>query len=120
MRIWTIVFAVIFAFVYHMDVRRIYSQLSTDPALRASVSSVSADLIKTYTEVDAKAPTAASAGTVTSPPDASGKSAPSAIPQNQQTPTLDEQTAKLSKSYTKVHDELSALDMNLLSVPDDW
>ena len=120
MRIWTIVFAVIFAFVYHMDVRRIYSQLSTDPALRASVSSISSDLIKTYTEVAPKAPNATGAGANAPAPDASGAPAPGGTTPNQQTLNLEEETAKLSKAYTDVRDKLSALDMDLLSVPQPW
>ena len=52
MRIWTIIFSLIFAFVYHMDAKRLYSRLSTDPALRASLTNVSDDLLKTYSSTE--------------------------------------------------------------------
>jgi hypothetical protein len=100
MRIWTIIFAFIFAFVYHMDARKIYSQISTDPALRASVSSVSSDLIKTYTEV----------GTAT-------ENKPTS---DQAKQDLDERTKKLSQAYTQVSNKLSDLDLALLDVPKHW
>jgi hypothetical protein len=52
MRVWTIIFSLMFAFVYHMDSKALYSRLSTDPAWRASLNTVSDDLLKTYASID--------------------------------------------------------------------
>src|SRR5579871_761130 len=51
MRIWTIVFAALFAFVYHMDARKIYAQLSASPQLRTIWTGMSASVMQQYEKV---------------------------------------------------------------------
>lgn len=107
MRIWTVVFSVFFAFLYHLDAAKIYSQLSTDPALRNSLSNVSNDLLKTYSEVTAPAQTA-QAGTQPKPtPDEAAKE-------------LDEQSKKLAAAYKNVQKDLSDPKLALFEVPQKW
>ncbi len=111
MRIWTIIFAVIFAFVYHMDAKKIYSQISTDPALRASLSSMSGDLLKRYTDVaDPQTQKAAEAEKTL------------AVPQTQKTAEedLEARTKKLSDAYRIVRGQLSDSTLDLFHAPDPW
>jgi hypothetical protein len=145
MRIWTIVFSGIFAFVYHMDAKRIYSQLSTDPALRASLGSVSNDLMKTYTEITAtpstrSAPTAEATGeqTIIEKKKAGGqeareglkgerKQSAAANVASENEPTsegrtkdLDERTDRLSQAYRQVRSKLTDSNLALFEVPRPW
>jgi hypothetical protein len=48
MRIWTVIFSVLAACYYHVDAITIYSRLSTEPALRASLINISGDVMKNY------------------------------------------------------------------------
>jgi len=93
MRIWTIAFSLTFALVYHLDVAKIYSQLSIDPALRGSLSKVSEDLMKEYSEV---------------------RSDP------KQKKNLDDATKHLAETYKEVQSKLSESKLALFKVPDDW
>jgi hypothetical protein len=89
MRVWTIVFSLIFALVYQLDAFKIYSQLSSDPALRASLSNVSTDLMKKYTDITIQP---APAGTV---------------PGDQAQKNLNEYTKKLAATYKDVRGQLA-------------
>jgi len=100
MRIWTIVFSLIFAFVYHLDAKKIYSQLATDPTLRASLSSVSDSLMKTYVDVQPQA----------------GAAPQQPLSQEE----LKARTKKLEQAYKDVRDKLSGTKLALLEVPDPW
>jgi hypothetical protein len=150
MRIWTIVFSAVFAFAYHMDAKRIYSQLSTDPALRASLSSVSNDLMKTYTEVNAapstpsapmeQKPAEATAGEQTTTEKKKGggeevsgdlkaerkqPAAAKVAAENDPTPEgrtkdLDERTDRLSQAYRQVRSKLTDSNLALFEVPRPW
>lgn len=98
MRIWTIIFSLIFALVYHMDAKKIYSQISTDPTLRASLSSMSGDMMKNYIEV----------------------AAPPTKDETKAAENLDERTKKLSEAYKKVRGQLSDSTLDLFHAPDKW
>jgi hypothetical protein len=118
MRVWTIVFAVIFAFVYHLDAMRIYSQLATDPVLRATVSGISNDLIKTYTDVTA--PSASNAATGGQQPATGQAPAANHLSPEQAKEVLDRRTKDLSKAYSDVRDELGNSNLVLFEVPQPW
>jgi hypothetical protein len=117
MRVWTIVFSLIFALVYHLDALKIYSQLSVDPALRASLSSISDDLMKQYSKVTAAQPSTTS-GTQPAIPG-------SATSQNKPTPEeaakeLDDRSKELAAAYKDVKGKLSDPKLALFEVPKDW
>ena len=48
MRIWTVVFSLLAAFLFHMNVIRIYTTLAEEPALRASLVNSSSEMMKYY------------------------------------------------------------------------
>jgi hypothetical protein len=98
MRIWTIVFSLIFAVIYHLDAARLYTQISTDPVLRASVTAVSDDLMKKYVDVQ---------------PPAAGQ--PEMTQQE-----LETKTKKLKDAYRGVQADLTETKLQLLEVPHPW
>jgi hypothetical protein len=51
MRIWTIVFSLLTAFLFHINVIRIYATLAEEPALRASLVNSSGEMMKYYQSV---------------------------------------------------------------------
>jgi hypothetical protein len=101
MRIWTIVFSLAFSLIYHLDAIRIYSQISNDPALQASLTSVSNDLMKKYTAAATQASTAA------------GSNTDSAANQGQDPATI-------AKAYKDVQSDLANAKLQLLDVPENW
>jgi hypothetical protein len=101
MRIWTIVFSLAFALIYHLDAVRIYSQISNDPAMQASLTSVSNDLMKKYTATATQASTAA------------GTNTDSAANQGQDPATI-------AKAYKDVQSDLANAKLQLLDVPENW
>lgn len=120
MRIWTVVFSVIFAFVYHMDAKKIYSQLSTDPALRAGLSNASDDLLKKYNEVMAS-PSDSNAGkqqgAETAQEQKNTESGAAAQPTEND---LKERAAKLSQGYKDVRSQLSDFNLAIFPAPGPW
>jgi hypothetical protein len=111
MRIWTIVFSLLIAFIYHLDAGRIYVQLSSDPALRASVNAVSEDLMKKYVAV--QTPSGQQSG------QASGQqSAPQ--PGQQSQADLEAEEQRLKEAYQGVQSDLTRTNMQLLQVPQPW
>lgn len=123
MRIWTIFFAVIFAFVYHLDAAKIYSQLSTDPALRESISSASKTLLEKYPDINKCQPS--STPTAASP--ASGAQQPGAQSPPQNAPTTTNEKAKadcdvknMAAMYKDVQTQLSDSKLALFEVPKPW
>src|SRR5258708_1468000 len=101
MRVWTIVFSLLFVLVYQLDAFKIYSQLSTDPALRASLSNVSTDLMKKYTDVTVQPPAGAVSG-------------------DQAQKNLDDYTKKLAATYKDVRSQLAESKLALFELPDNW
>jgi len=104
MRIWTIIFSLAFALVYQLDAFRIYTQLSTDPALRASLSNVSTDLMKKYTEVTVQ-------------------TQPGAVSADQAQKNLDDYTKKLAATYKDVRGQFAESKLALFELPSslaDW
>ncbi len=97
MRVWTIVFSLIFALVYHLDAPKIYSQLSTDPALRDSLSKVSEDLMKRY-----------------------GDTLAQTNPTSEQKEKLNSDVRGLAEAYQTVRSELSETKLALFQVPENW
>jgi hypothetical protein len=118
MRIWTIVFSMLFAFVYHMDAKKIYAQLSADPVLRASLSNVSNDLMKTYSEVTATPSTGAGPGEQR--PAAGNAPAGTNPTPEARSKELDERAKKLSEAYRDVRGKLSDFNLALFEVPQPW
>jgi hypothetical protein len=92
MRIWTVVFSVAFALVYHLDAFQIYTQLTNDPALRTGLSNVSSDLMKKYTAV-------------------AGQSAAT-------TPETDPK--KLAQAYKDIQNDLSSAKLQLFEIKEGW
>jgi hypothetical protein len=90
MRIWTIVFSLAFALVYRLDAFQIYTQLTNDPAMRASLSNVSDDLMKKYMNVNGPS---------------SGNNA-------------NEDSKKLAQAYKDIQQDLSSA--RLFEAPEDW
>jgi hypothetical protein len=103
MRIWTIVFSLAFALIYHLDAVRIYSQITNDPALQASLTSVSSDLMKKYTATATAPQSSAAAGSTTD----------TATSQSQDPATI-------AKAYKDVQSDLANAKLQLLDVPENW
>jgi len=95
MRIWTIVFSLAFALIYHLDAVKIYSQLATDPQLRATLSDASQTLMKQYETVG-------------------GCQAGSA----DQAKTCD--AKMLADNYTKIRDQLSSPQLAMFQASHNW
>jgi len=108
MRVWTIVFSLIFAFAYHLDVAKIYSQLSIDPSLRASLSNISSDLMKKYSEV--AAPQTPAAGTEMRADTTS----------DQATKDLEDGSNKLAAAYKDIKSKLADPKLAIFEVPRNW
>jgi hypothetical protein len=120
MRIWTVVFSLIFAFVYHMDAKQIYAQLSTDPALRAGLSNASDDLIKKYNDAMASASGSTAdkqQGTETAQ---EHKNAQSGAAAEAAEADLEIRAAKLSQAYKDVRSQLSDFNLAIFAVPHPW
>ncbi|HEY1936909.1 MAG TPA: hypothetical protein VGJ33_03145 [Candidatus Angelobacter sp.] len=90
MRIWTIVFSLVFALVYHLDAFQIYTQLTNDPAMRASLSNASDELMKKYMNVNGQ------------PSSGNAK----------------EDSKNLSQAYKDIQQDLSSA--KVFEVPKDW
>lgn len=140
MRIWSIVFALVFALAYHLDALKIYTQLSTDPTLRASLSNASENLLKNYSDVNncqkSLAPNPAATPSATQQPGATqpaaqNATAPSPAPATSETPTqngsapsdnakLDCDVKNLASSYKEIRDQLSNPKLALFEVPKNW
>jgi len=116
MRVWTIVFSLIFALAYHLDAVKIYSQLSTDPALRDSLTKASGELMKKYGEVIiSTSPTPSSA--------IQSDSAPASAQNNSmQEKNLADATEHLATTYKEVRNKLSEPGLAIFEVPawDKW
>lgn len=127
MRVWTVIFSVSVALIYHLDAAKIYSQISTDPQLRASLTEASTALIKQYETVQGcQASTTGPSGNA-----AGGTQQPSGAPpsagtqtQNQTGSNADSSKAcdpkALAGYYTQVRDQLSSPELSLFQVPDNW
>lgn len=150
MRIWTVVFSLFFCLLYHLDITKIYATLAADPALQASVSNVSADLMKAYTTYQPPAPSKeVKPKPVTEPrpaakqkaggKKAAGKQkaveAPKPEPETTAAETaggekaaaavdpakkLDEDSARLAKAYQEVRSKIGDPKLQLFEVPEDW
>ncbi len=102
MRVWTIVFALILAFVYQLDAFKIYMQLSTDPAVRASLNNVSTDLMKKYADITVQPP--------------SGTTSDSAS-EDQAQKNLGEYTKKMAANYKDIRSQLGESKLALFELP---
>jgi hypothetical protein len=121
MRIWTIVFAVLFAFGYQLDAVKIYTRLSADPVLRSSVTSMSDGLMKQYEKV-IPAPAAAGTGqqTTTQTQDQAASAAPLTPEQQEKAQKeLEERTKRLAQAYTDVRNQLSQSSLQLFEIDKD-
>ena len=98
MRIWTVVFSLLFALVYRLDAFSIYTQLTNDSAMRTGLSNVSNDLMKKYTDVTGQS--------------SSGTQSDGTKPEAD--------SAKLSKAYKDIQNDLSIAKLQLFEVPKDW
>lgn len=124
MRIWTIVFSLLFALVYHLNVVRIYSQLSSDPELRASLSDASKTLIEKYPDLTGCSQNSAQA----SGNHASGTQQPKgaqATVQDTSTPEqrkdkLDCDVKSLAAAYKDVREQISNSKLALFDNPKKW
>lgn len=131
-RIWTVFFSVVLAFAYHLDAAKIYSLLSTDPALRASLGSVSKTLLDKYPSIEKCGPsqtqttTAATAGAKQSEAQQSeaqqsgaqqpgGTSSTTTSTTEKDNVPCDAQ--KLAATYKEVRDQLSNPKLALFEVP---
>jgi hypothetical protein len=98
MRIWTVVFSLLFALIYHLDAFQIYTQLTNDPAMRTSLTNISDKLMKEYTEVTGQS--------------SNGTQVSGASPETD--------PKKLSQAYKDVQNNLSSAKLQLFEVPTDW
>jgi hypothetical protein len=98
MRIWTIIFSLLFALVWRLDAFQIYTQLTNDPAMRASLSNVSSDLMKKYTDINGQASNGTSSSATGTEPD----------------------PKKLPQAYRDIQKELSEAKLELFELPDNW
>lgn len=123
MRIWTIVFSLLFALVYHLDVVRIYSQLSSDPALRASLSDAAKNLIDKYPDLTGCSQTAnttpANRSAATQPKGAQAPAQDTSTPE-QRKEKLECDTKSLATAYKDVRAQISDSKLALFDVPQDW
>lgn len=126
-RIWTVFFSVVLAFAYHLDAAKIYSLLSTDPALRASLGSVSKTLLDKYPSIEKCEPsqtqttTAATAGAKQSEAQQSGAQQPGGTSSTTTSTTEKDNVPcdaqKLAATYKEVRDQLSNPKLALFEVP---
>jgi hypothetical protein len=120
MRIWTIVFAMLFAFGYQLDAVKIYSRLATEPVLRSSVSNLSDGLMKEYEKVIPQ-PSGAGAGQQATQTTDQAASANTLTPEQQeeQQKALDDRTKQLGKAYVDVRNQLSQSNLQLFEIDKD-
>jgi hypothetical protein len=112
MRIWTIVFSLAFALIYHLDAIRIYSQISNDPALQASLSKISDGLMAKYT-ASVMPPSSSATGTNTGAATNTGASTGTAT-------NTEKDPAAIAQAYKDVQSDLANAKLQLLNVPEDW
>ncbi|MBZ5524730.1 MAG: PT domain-containing protein [Acidobacteriia bacterium] len=130
MRIWTVIFSVIMALVFHLDAATLYSRLSTDATLRASVSGVSETMMKKYLDLQPSSnagqgaqPATQSTSQPTTQPAAPASGQPAASAQPGGKPSeqeLKEQTKQLANNLNQVKDALAAGDLQIFQVPEKW
>lgn len=101
MRIWTIVFSLLFAFVYHLDAFQIYAQLTNDPDMRTSLGNVSSDLMKKYTEVI-------------------GQSSNASANANATESDVKKMSQTYSQAYKDTQRDISSAKLQFLEIHRDW
>jgi hypothetical protein len=124
MRIWTVVFSLLFALVYHLDAAKIYSQLSSDPALRASLSDASKGLIQKYSDLADCSQGGTQASVSHGPGTQQSKSA-QAPAQDTSTPEqrkekLECDAKSLATVYKDVRGQISDPKLALFDIPHNW
>lgn len=120
MRIWTVVFSVVLVFVFHMDAKKIYSQVSIDPALRAGLSSASNDMIRRYTVVTALASGNSDQKQQDPPAAADAGNNGSNRPGLEESGDLVQRTKLLATQYNEVRRQLSDFNLDIFEVPEPW
>lgn len=118
MRIWTIIFSVTMAFIFHLDAATLYSRLSTDASLRSSVSGISDTMMKKYQEVQAQSGAGAAAQPAAQTPDGQTAAAPPAAKPTEE--ELRAQTRKLAADLNEVKQTLASSNLKIFQEQEGW
>jgi hypothetical protein len=122
MRIWTIVFAVILAFVFHLNAVAIYSRIAADASVRASLSRASDTMLERYQKLAAqqdtgtgsKEPQTNPTSTQPQTEEARLKAAQAALAGVQQ------KNRDLAKDLSDIKKDLASTELDLFEIPHPW
>jgi hypothetical protein len=99
MRIWTIVFAVILAFVFHLNAVAIYSRIAADAGMRASLGRASETMLSRYQKLPSQQDT-------------------NTEPQTKE--AVQTRNQELAKDFNDIKKDLASTELDLFEVPDPW
>ena len=98
MRVWTILFAVILAFTFHLNAVNIYSRIAADAGMRASLDRASQTMLSRYQQLPSQQDTKP----------------------EQTKEAVQAKNKELAKNFSDTKKELANTELDIFEIPDPW